>query len=181
MKFRRKETPSCVLLGSRKNTNRKKVHEEKTQRKKTIGNKPNMKKPQEEINRRGNKPKRNLTQEEINPKGNKPNLTSWVYFLLGLFPLGFIFTWVYFHLGFISYWVYFLMFFSYGFFSSWASFLLGFFLLGFFMDPVLLGIKGLIQFGNFHFLLRFKDQILFFVVFRDITYDRLFSSTDSLA
>ena len=34
---------------------------------------------------------------------------------------------------------------------------------------VLLGVKGLIQFGNFHFLQPFMDQIRFFVVFRDIT------------
>ena len=34
---------------------------------------------------------------------------------------------------------------------------------------VLLGVKGLIQFGNSHFLRPFMDQIRFFVVFRDIT------------
>ena len=33
----------------------------------------------------------------------------------------------------------------------------------------LLGVKGLMQFGNFHFLQPFMDQIHFFVVFRDIT------------
>ena len=44
---------------------------------------------------------------------------------------------------------------------------------------VLLGVKGLIQFGNFRFLQPFMDEIRFFVVFRDITLDRLFSSTKS--
>ena len=34
---------------------------------------------------------------------------------------------------------------------------------------VLLGVKRLIQFGNFNFLQLFMDQIRFFVVFRDIT------------
>ena len=33
---------------------------------------------------------------------------------------------------------------------------------------VLLGVKGLIQFRNFHFLQPFMDQNRFFVVFRDI-------------
>ena len=33
----------------------------------------------------------------------------------------------------------------------------------------LIGVKGLIQLGNSHFLQPFMDQIRFFVVFRDIT------------